>query len=456
MNSNTTEDASSSNVISAQSGPTSIAFRYNESRPGGDASRSDRQSRRKSQAAPKQELDFIGPSTSIKELFSMPYSNDSGVAVAVHNMGDGTLLLDGGVFPQNGNGNHRNSTDSTYPTSTGSNGTGARDVASMQNGKSRRRYVRPRSSISGLSSTHQDQMQVFHESQFLGNESSMAMIASILQRHQKSYSLPQSETTSHIPTRTYSPADSNDMTSLMAESSDGSKVSMSTCNTPSFGDAGNTNQMILPKPEDYTSDVVTYPENPRQFLPWNFGDYNMLLASDALVVKSEGPSGDGAEECVNCDTFVTVSDVSNASYHISTDKRGLTLRLAESSDLRRQFDQYADHSNRSDSSNADNFQSYAEAVATSRKEGKGYDNNQEENEGTVQNGNNNILLPPSENFNLAFNLQTCIIPSPRFQSNFCGYQLFETDQSPFVGNDVTSSPVCTVLDAYLDSEFVCF
>ena len=452
MNNSATEDMSS-NAISTQSGPTSIAFRYNKSPPG--ASRTERQSTVKN-TTHKQELDFIGPSTSIKELFSIPYSNDTGVAVAVHNMGDGTLLLDGGVFPKNDDVNN-----TTYPTTRGSNESGERDNISMKEGQSRRRNVRPRSSISDFSNNNQDKMQVFHENQLLGNESAMAMITSILQRHhnnydQNSYALPQFETTNHTPI--YSPGDSPNDVSLVAESSDGSKVSESASSNPRpFGtssgpDAGDSNQMILPKPEDYTSNVVTYPEAPRQYLPWNFGDYNMLVASDALVVRSEDADGDESEEC---GSSMTVGSISNQSYHRNTKEQGLTLRLAESSDLKRQFNYYTrtDNSSQSQSSTSDQFQSYAEAVITSKKEEEGYTKIQEENEGTIQHGTN-ILLPPSENFNLAINLQTCIIPSPRFQSNLCGYRILPPDESPFIANNDTSTPVCTVLDAYLDSKFV--
>eukprot|EP00578_Thalassiosira_sp_NH16_P014373 CAMPEP_0181115120 /NCGR_PEP_ID=MMETSP1071-20121207/21265_1 /TAXON_ID=35127 /ORGANISM="Thalassiosira sp., Strain NH16" /LENGTH=130 /DNA_ID=CAMNT_0023199311 /DNA_START=19 /DNA_END=408 /DNA_ORIENTATION=- len=42
-------------------------------------------------------LDFIGPSAAFKSLFSLPYEGDDrNVSVALHNMGNGTILLDSG------------------------------------------------------------------------------------------------------------------------------------------------------------------------------------------------------------------------------------------------------------------------------------------------------------------------------------------------------------------------
>ena len=48
-----------------------------------------------------QHLDFIGPSTAVKDLFGLQYSSNVGAADTIHNIGNGTLLIDGGVIRDN-------------------------------------------------------------------------------------------------------------------------------------------------------------------------------------------------------------------------------------------------------------------------------------------------------------------------------------------------------------------
>merc|ERR1712037_26442 len=43
-------------------------------------------------------------------------------------------------------------------------------------------------------------------------------------------------------------------------------------------------QNILPPPSYYTCDLVASPEYPRQYLRWKFHGFNLLVASDAIIV----------------------------------------------------------------------------------------------------------------------------------------------------------------------------
>jgi hypothetical protein len=168
-------------------------------------------------------LNFIGPGSAVKELFTLPYSTNR-VSVAVHNMG-GTLLME-----------EVSDVDKTTEEE-------------QQRPRSRRRK---RPEWLGAHSEAGEATLMDAD----GSEDALAIVSSILQLPAPSETKEEDDGP-QIPDSDHRP--------LVA--------------TPPHGPL-----LALPPPEGYTA-MPPLPE-PRQYLPWSFYGNNLLVGSDVVIYRS--------------------------------------------------------------------------------------------------------------------------------------------------------------------------
>ncbi|GFH60743.1 hypothetical protein CTEN210_17219 [Chaetoceros tenuissimus] len=357
-----------------------------------------------------QKLDFIGTSTAIKDIFGLPYSADVGVAVAIHNIGNGTLLIDGAVVPDNNEEQTKQkirniSKRRKRPRGRSNNGTESID------------RIHPSLSVTDEHAV--DLLSQNNKALTIQNEEDLLKYVSEMGKSQTKYLALTQET-----------KQDNEDDSLVQKHS-------TECNSEKSEMIHSKLNEILIPPDSYTNDLVSpdseIDKNDNVYTKWKFQDYNMLVGSDAIVLKSSNGSEDS-----NGPNAASKMDAGNKT---KAENSSLALRIVDAEDLRSKLDQrqkqksYADVAGAPDTTNAESKKDHTTK-------------------------NEQAIIPYPDFANVSIN--SCVLPSSEFQYKLHEHGFFAQQWNPTkdlsLGTNTTisqgapsSSPVCMVLDAYLDN-----
>lgn len=379
-------------------------------------------------------VDFIGPSDAVKHLFSLPYSNDRNVSVALHNIGDGTLLLDSGeddfinfngAEGRDGNsfvpspGNIRRmrrqrpstwSLNEEFDDTDGESNRGENDEQLREGEKTLLASLSLLLEEEKQQQRKLQQLQLKNDSQDTFSEEGgseqqnkgglVPVVSRDEQDPQQSNALVVHPSTSLVvgAANDISPSFKSqhanttakpDAKAISAHSSSGSTtpIAMAAKALNRSNDDKNNNDVLAPKlppPQHYLRHVVSPPAEPRQYVDWEFHGNKMLIASNALVY-----------------------DQNNETTESSSSAEPIAIRVADVNDLKSQMRLYnesldlshdgileGDHREQQRSALAPS--SYAEALKLSRQRKGGGDDDDKHDE---------------EDLNDNLRLQTCIIPT---------------------------------------------
>ena len=272
-----------------------------------------------------QKVDFIGPSDAVKNLFALPLQNDVGVNIALHNIGNGTLLMDAAhdhIADAYADGGDGDDTAANYV-----------EVEGGQEGAPRRgrRRRRPRSA-SGSNHAFKNMPDMSLSAQATstppalasarpGDNETMAIVSAVLQQqqHQQQPEIgehlrqgnalltdPQQQDGNKVangriagndrsdsrsalmvaPTRDITAA--TDEPELVAEASATQTYPTSEKQVQKPFRQDEIISQLLPPPERYAADAgVVAPNEPRQYLDWKFHEMHLVVASDAVICRPQ-------------------------------------------------------------------------------------------------------------------------------------------------------------------------
>jgi hypothetical protein len=371
----------------------------------------------------QQKVDFIGSSKAVKHLFSLPYTQDQNVSVALHNMGNGTILLDSAEDFGKQQTLHEG-TNIPAPDSRRTRAPGSGRRRQRPRGWSIERDAASEQPMSEEKEVHLAQLKNEEERSLL-TSLSLLLEEEMKQKHQQN--LLQNQDGSHLDNSAV--ILSSNAIIVKGEDNETSVQTYTGATTPNNrGDPHDILSANLKPPQHYLSHVVKSPTEPRQYVNWQFQDMNLMVASDAVICKQN------------------IGQNSGKSAITTSNGELIALRVVDASELRSQMEE--NERNGRDGvivSQSREKASYAEA----------------------------LLLPPSEtkteedsgNEDRETKLTTCIIPTSNISPDLAemGFSVSSAtridDTSDTIDLDLSReeikaakvSPVCTVLDTYLDN-----
>ena len=416
-------------------------------------------------------VDFIGPSNAVKHLFSLPYNTDKNVSVALHNMGNGTLLFDSGddflVDNNDGCGDDNNNSQESSSNNSG-----------RYRGRRRQRPTSWKNSIQEEEdengdgnvdeNAHLQLAQQFRE----GEKSLLASLSLLLEEekkgghatvgdnlHHKDQVLEETSDALIVPLSNNNAIivkddEVEETTPIVSSAPPTTTTTSTTKNGLRKEDGGgplSNATKLHPPPQHYLSHVVAPPTEPRQYANWNFHDMKLLVASDAVIYKSNNKNGE-----------------ESSSNYAKTES--IALRVADVSDLKSQM-KYNENmmtkegglfpaSERRSERRALPPSSYAEALLAPPS----VDDEEEDVDNAETSCEDDYVK-----------LQTSIIPATMGAEHLANLGFLETAAPSCINNDsddgrggiserpateatsttsplpYSSTPVCTVLDSYLDN-----
>ncbi|KAL7581151.1 hypothetical protein ACA910_005944 [Epithemia clementina (nom. ined.)] len=218
----------------------------------------------------QQQVDFVGSSAAVKDLFSLPYTaEDCSLSVAIHNV-EGTLIFD--RDPQLDNRGN-----SEQPTKL---------LFSKQRKKGQTRPLPERRTEPNESSEEGE--EACGVSQALVALSSLDQLSAIKMTSGAGY--PKSEALSNVNSVVEVIDTLKQRHDLHAATQDGhgGQSDSGSCRNDMLG---------LPRPDDYVHQHIPPTPEPREYLTWKFHDMNFWVGSDALILRGkEDGSSDSSKK----------------------------------------------------------------------------------------------------------------------------------------------------------------